>query len=142
VDVTERELARQELDRKDEQLRQVLDALQAAVYMTDAAGKITYVNRAAVELVGREPNIGQDEWCVTYRLFTPEGEELPPDPRHALPYRRALASALEARARPAALELSDQGTRAASPAWFRSYRRTGNRAPPLGSNLDTSVVGQ
>jgi PAS domain S-box-containing protein len=81
VDVTERELARQELDRKDEQLRQVLDALQAAVYMTDAAGKITYVNRAAVELVGREPNIGQDEWCVTYRLFTPEGEELPPDER-------------------------------------------------------------
>jgi PAS domain S-box-containing protein len=81
VDMTEREEARQEARRKDEKLRQVLDALQAAVYMTDAAGKITYVNRAAVELVGSEPRIGQDEWCVTYRLFTSDGAEIPLDQR-------------------------------------------------------------
>jgi PAS domain S-box-containing protein len=87
VDVTEREQARADARRKDEQLRHVLDALQAAVYMTDAAGKITYVNRAAVELVGHEPEIGEEEWSVTYRLFSPDGEEIPPE-------RRPMAIAL------------------------------------------------
>jgi PAS domain S-box-containing protein len=77
VDVTELHRAREEARRKDDRLRQILDALPAAVYTTDAAGKITYFNQAAVELAGREPQIGKDEWCVTFRLRTPDGKELP-----------------------------------------------------------------
>jgi PAS domain S-box-containing protein len=57
--------------------RTVLDALPAALYMTDAAGRITYYNRAAAELVGREPTLGEDEWCVTWRLFNLDGTPLP-----------------------------------------------------------------
>ena len=79
IDVTELSHAREEIRRKDEALRQVLDALPAAVYTTDAAGRITYCNRAAVELAGREPEIGRDEWCVTWRLRTRDGAELPHD---------------------------------------------------------------
>ena len=79
VDVTELKRARDELRRKDEQFRQVLDALPAAVYMTDAEGKITYYNKAAASLAGREPEIGKDEWCVTFRLFGMDGKELPHD---------------------------------------------------------------
>lgn len=59
--------------------RQVLDALPAAVYTTDRNGRITYYNRAAVDLAGREPVIGSDEWCVTWRLYTPDGDFLPHD---------------------------------------------------------------
>ena len=79
VDVTELKRARDELRRKDEQFRQVLDALPAAVYMTDAEGKITYYNKAAASLAGRESEIGKDEWCVTFRLFGMDGKELPHD---------------------------------------------------------------
>src|SRR4051794_34164144 len=79
VDVTELVNARAEVRRKDEQLRQVLDALPAAVYTTDAKGTITYYNRAAAELAGREPEIGKDEWCVTFRIYTPDGKLLPHD---------------------------------------------------------------
>jgi PAS domain S-box-containing protein len=79
VDVTELHHAREESRRKDDYLRQILDALPAAVYTTDAAGKIIYCNRAAVELAGREPQLGIDEWCVTFRLFTPDGKLLPHD---------------------------------------------------------------
>jgi PAS domain S-box-containing protein len=79
VDVTDLKRARDELRRKDEQFRQVLEALPAAVYTTDAAGKITYYNRAASDLAGRQPTIGKDEWCVTFRLFTPDGKVLPHD---------------------------------------------------------------
>ena len=63
----------------NEQLsRMALDALPAAVYTTDAAGRITYFNEAAVEMAGRRPEAG-DEWCVTWRLYTPDGTPLPHD---------------------------------------------------------------
>lgn len=79
IDVTEVKAARDELARKERMYRQVLDALPAAVYMTDADGRISYFNQAAVGLAGREPRLGIDQWCVTYRLRTPEGIELPLD---------------------------------------------------------------
>jgi len=60
-------------------VRQVLDALPAAVYTTDAEGRITYFNPAAVELAGRVPTLGSDEWCVTWRLYLPDGAPLPHD---------------------------------------------------------------
>ncbi len=77
IDVTDIVRSREEVRRRDDQLRQVLEALPAAIYTTDAAGKITYYNPAAVALAGRKPQLGVDEWCVTFRLFTPAGEELP-----------------------------------------------------------------
>ena len=77
VDVTDLHRAKEEIRRKDDQLMQMLEALPAAVYTTDPSGKITYYNRAAADLAGREPEIGKDEWCVTFRLFTSDGKELP-----------------------------------------------------------------
>ena len=77
TDVTEVVQARHRLACKDQEMRRILEALPAAVYTTDALGKITYFNRAAAELAGREPVIGEDEWCVTFRLFTADGQPLP-----------------------------------------------------------------
>ena len=59
--------------------RRVLDALPAAIYTTDAAGRITYCNKAARELAGREIRLGEDMWCVTHRLFHADGTPLPHD---------------------------------------------------------------
>jgi len=59
--------------------RELLDALPAAIYTTDAAGRLTYYNAAAVQLAGRRPKIGSDEWCVTWRLYRPDGTPLPHD---------------------------------------------------------------
>ena len=58
-------------------LRQVLDALPAAIYTTDVAGRLTYLNPAAIELSGRTPELGTDRWCVSWRLYRPDGTELP-----------------------------------------------------------------
>ncbi len=79
VDVTDLVHARAQVRQNEAMLKQVLEALPAAVYTTDAAGKITYFNRAAVDLAGREPEIGKDEWCVTWRLHTTDGKPLPHD---------------------------------------------------------------
>jgi len=62
-------------------VRQVLDALPAAIYTTDAEGRITYFNPAAVELAGRTPTLGSDDWCVTWRLYAPDGTPLPQENR-------------------------------------------------------------
>src|SRR6476620_550179 len=43
--------------------RELLEALPAAIYTTDSAGRITYYNQAAVELWGRRPELGDDQWC-------------------------------------------------------------------------------
>jgi PAS domain S-box-containing protein len=57
-------------------VRQVLDSLPAAIYATDAKGRITYYNHAAVEMAGREPVLGTDEWCVTWKLYSSDGTPL------------------------------------------------------------------
>ena len=38
--------------------RQLLEALPSAVYTTDAAGRVTFYNEAAVELSGHRPELG------------------------------------------------------------------------------------
>ena len=58
---------------------QILDELPAALYVTDNEGRITYYNNACIELSGRMPVIGQDSWCVTWKLYTPDGKFLPHD---------------------------------------------------------------
>jgi PAS domain S-box-containing protein len=57
--------------------RAILDNLPAAVYTTDAKGRLTYFNRAAAEMAGREPSIGTDRWCVSFRLYHPDGRPMP-----------------------------------------------------------------
>lgn len=79
VDVSDLERTRSELRRKDSSYHQTLDALPVAIYTTDQYGTITYYNRAAADLAGREPELGKDKWCVTFKLFTPDGKELPHD---------------------------------------------------------------
>jgi PAS domain S-box-containing protein len=70
---------RSALDESELRHREILEALPIAVYTTDAKGRITYFNRAAAELSGRTPRVGTDLWCVTWRLFRPDGSPLPHD---------------------------------------------------------------
>src|SRR5580700_4909510 len=59
--------------------RQMLDALPTAIYTTDAKGCITHFNPACVEFSGRTPELGSDHWCVTWKLFYPDGRPMPHD---------------------------------------------------------------
>lgn len=63
----------------DRALREALDALPAAIYVTDADGVVTYFNPACLDFTGRRPEVGADRWCVTWRLYTNAGEFLPHD---------------------------------------------------------------
>jgi len=61
------------------QPNRLLDALPAALYVTDAAGRIVYFNEAAAALWGWRPKLHSDQWCGSWRLFRPDGTPLPHD---------------------------------------------------------------
>ena len=63
----------------EQTFRKLLDAFPAPVYTTDAAGRITFYNEAAVKFSGRQARLGTDRWCVTWRLYWPDGTPLPHD---------------------------------------------------------------
>ena len=66
-----------EADSGEDSFRKILDELPAAIYVTDALGRITYFNEAAATLWGHRPTIGTSEWCGSWKLFWPDGRPLP-----------------------------------------------------------------
>lgn len=78
-DISDRKSAEAKLRASERRLQDLLAAIPAAIYTTDASGKITYYNEAAVQLAGRTPTLGTDEWCVTWKLYWPDGTPLPHD---------------------------------------------------------------
>ena len=76
VDVTEQHQLAQANHEREKLAHQMLDALPAAIYTTDARGRITFYNQAAVALAGRTPALGE-EWCVSWKLFQVDGTPLP-----------------------------------------------------------------
>ncbi len=73
------QLSEARLRDSERQLQELIAAIPAAIYTTDAQGKITYFNEAATELVGNTPTTGSDEWCVSWKLYHPNGTPLPYD---------------------------------------------------------------
>ncbi len=65
--------ANDELSGSEERYRQLIRSLPAAVYTTDAQGRVTLFNKAAVDLWGRTPEIGRDLWCGSYKIYHPDG---------------------------------------------------------------------
>jgi PAS domain S-box-containing protein len=67
--------ASEDAESQEKQFRDLLQALPAAIYTTDAEGRITFFNRACIDFAGRTPKIGE-MWCVTWKLFLPDGTPL------------------------------------------------------------------
>ncbi|MGH6926436.1 MAG: PAS domain S-box protein [Propylenella sp.] len=63
----------------DRRSLELLQALPAAIYLTDAEGRITFYNTAAAELWGVRPELGKSEWCGSWRLYWPDGRPMPHD---------------------------------------------------------------
>ena len=50
-----------------------------AIYTCDRLGYITFFNPAAANLWGREPELGKDQWCGSWRIYHPNGDPVPLD---------------------------------------------------------------
>lgn len=67
------------LGRSGSAAHAALEALGAPFYATDADGRVTFCTSACAAVAGRDALIGEDLYCVTWRLYTTEGEYLPHD---------------------------------------------------------------
>ena len=88
-------------------LEGLLQALPAAIYATDTAGRITFYNEAAAKLWGCRPEIGKTEFCGSWKLYWPDGSGMAHD---QCPMALALKERREIRGVEAIAERPD-GTR-------------------------------
>lgn len=56
--------------------QELIEMLPAAVYACDKEGRITFYNKAAAVLWGRNPRIGKDLWCGSWKIYQPDGTPL------------------------------------------------------------------
>lgn len=75
--ISARKQAELKLRENERHLRAVIDALPVAIYTTDAHGCLTHFNESAVEFSGRTPALGTDHWCISMKLYNPDGSDLP-----------------------------------------------------------------
>ena len=104
TDITDRKRVEQSLAESEQRYRLMIEALPAAVYTTDAEGRVTMFNQAAVDLAGRQPTLGSDSWCVTWKLYYPDGT---PMPHHECPMAVALKTGEAVRGQEAIAERPD-----------------------------------
>ena len=69
--------AQEHLQQSEAYYRELVQALPAAVYTCDERGRVTLFNQAAVDLWGREPEVGKDLWCGSWKIYSPDGTPLP-----------------------------------------------------------------
>jgi PAS domain S-box-containing protein len=93
----------------DYALLRALDEIDTPLYVTDPDGLITYFNPACIAFAGRTPTLRQDRWCVTWKLYTQEGQTLP---HEACPMATAIKEGRPVRGLWAVAERPD-GTRVA-----------------------------
>lgn len=77
----------EQLQKSEYRHNQLVQGLPAAIYTCDAQGYVKFYNEAAVTLWGREPEIGKDLWCGSWRIYNPDGTPLSLD---LCPMARAL----------------------------------------------------
>jgi len=61
----------------ESELHTLLESLPAPIYATDADGWVTFFNSACIDFAGRTPTLGEDRWCVTWKIYTQDGIRLP-----------------------------------------------------------------
>ena len=56
--------------------RSLINGLPVPIYTTDPDGRLTWYNQAAVEMWGREPEIGKESWCGFQRVYDQDYQPL------------------------------------------------------------------
>jgi PAS domain S-box-containing protein len=79
MDITEEKRASQIIKENEKRIRDLVEIMPVAIYTVDEKGFVSLFNKAASELWGVRPEIGKDEWCGSYEMYSLDGEFLPKD---------------------------------------------------------------
>ena len=106
AEIAERKRAEKLTAESESRMRHLVNLMPSAVYTCDGRGCITFYNRRAAELWGREPKIGDEEllFCGSFRLWLLDGTELP---HHQTPMARAIREGVSTRDEEVVIERPD-----------------------------------
>ena len=76
TDITQKRASEAGQRHSEQHLRELMAALPGAVYTTDARGRITFCNPAAIKFWGRTPDAEKDLWGGAVRLYHRDGAPL------------------------------------------------------------------
>ncbi len=76
-DITGRKRFEENLRQHEQALSDLLGALPAAIFTTDAEGRLTYYNQGAVNLWGAAPALGKDKYWTVRRVYRADGTPMP-----------------------------------------------------------------
>jgi len=76
-EILARQKAEAEVRDREARYRDLIQTLPGAIYTCDERGRVTFFNQAAVDLWGREPEVGKDLWCGSWKIYSPDGTPLP-----------------------------------------------------------------
>ena len=118
-------LAAVELALRDSEARyrQLVQSLPIAFYATDADGRVTLFNDAAVQLWGRTPVLGEQMWCGSLRMYELDGTPMPLD---SCPMAMAIRHGMSMQGAEAVIERPD-GTRRSVMVYPQVFRDTAGR---------------
>lgn len=68
-----------EIEQREHFYKQIIQNLPGAFYVCDAEGIIKFYNKTAADMWGREPEIGVDMWCGSWKIYHPDGQLIPLD---------------------------------------------------------------
>lgn len=87
--------AKHSLRESEENLRELISVMPAAVYACDREGVLTYFNPHAVEIWGRTPELDDSPWSFldSRQMYRTDGTPLP---REEAPLRKVLATGVPA----------------------------------------------
>lgn len=121
--------------RNTQDWQTVLDQFPVPIYTTDAEGAVTYWNKACVDFAGREPQLGQDRWCVTWELYSTTGDRIL---HEDCPMAEAIKQKCEIRGKMAIALRPDGSRRAFTPYPTPLFDDAGNLTGAINLLIDVS----
>jgi PAS domain S-box-containing protein len=105
-ELAERERAESDIRKSEEQLRRLVSVMPTAVYACDEDGRVTFFNRKAAEIWGREPRTGGDaeKFGGAVRVLRADGSPLA---REELPVALAIRFGQSVRNQELVIERAD-----------------------------------
>ncbi len=140
VSGTKQEHALHTLTESEYRHRQLVQNLAAAVYTCNAEGYITSYNKVAVDLWGREPELGKDLWCGSWKIFEPDG--VTPMPLDTCPMAAALKEGRSVRGQEIIVERPDGIRRNVMPYPDPIFDSSGNVVEAVNMLVDITDIKQ
>ncbi|MGV3510048.1 MAG: PAS domain S-box protein [Sphingobacteriaceae bacterium] len=125
-------------DGDTDQLKASLyDNLPVAIYTCDNSGYITSFNKAAVSLWGREPEIGKDLWCGSWKIFNSSGEQISLD---SCPMARTLKEGVAIEGEAIIIERPDGSRVNVRPYPTPTFDSNGNLSGAVNTLINIDIV--